>query len=97
MAAAKRLAVSRVADELDGAPALRQPALRDDQIEDARQSPLAVLAVFVIIVFQATGSLIGLSRELLPEELLGAAPIEESAAPAAQVQAGDARVGGAGE
>ena len=81
VAAAERLGVNRVSEELDLSPALRQPALRDDQIEDARKSPAVVLAVLLIIVFQATGSLIGLSREVLPEELLGAASMEESATP----------------
>ena len=75
------MGVNRVSEELDLSPALRQPALRDDQIEDARKSPAVVLAVLLIIVFQATGSLIGLSREVLPEELLGAASMEESATP----------------
>ena len=75
IAAAERLAAQRGPDA--GFEKIQQPALRDDQIRDARKDPAAVLAVFVIIAFQAVGSLIGLTRDVLPQELQGAAVMEE--------------------
>lgn len=58
-------------------PAPYSPPLRDDQIKDAKKDPIVLFAVALIIVFQATGSLIGLTRELLPDELQGAAVMDE--------------------
>ena len=78
VAAAERLAAGRD-DAATPKASLRPPALREDQIRDAKKEPLALAAVLVIIVFQLVGSLIGLTRELVPMEYQGAAIMEEVA------------------
>ena len=82
VAAAERLAVGR-----DSSVPTPPPPLRDDQIRDAKKEPVAVAAVLVIIVFQLVGSLIGLTREVLPMEYQGAAVMEE----AVDVRSSDSR------
>jgi len=77
VAAAERLGKESLKGEaLRGKSKLSAP-LRDDQIKDAKKDPFAVVAVAIIIVFQATGSLIGLTREFLPDNLQGAAVVDE--------------------
>ena len=61
------------------------PPLRDDEVEDARKDPLALIAIALIIIFQATGSLIGLSRDFLPDDIQGAAVMD------VELRASDAR------
>ena len=72
MAAAERLATSRP----PGRPArpLQPPA----EVEEARKDPVAVLAVLLIISWQLIGSLIGITRDVLPEEYQRAAVMDEA-------------------
>ena len=72
VAAAERLAASRP----PGRPArpLQPPA----EVEEARKDPVAVLAVLLIISWQLIGSLIGLTRDVLPEEYQRAAVMDEA-------------------
>ena len=74
VAAAERLAASRP----PGRPArpLQPPA----EVEEARKDPVAVLAVLLIISWQLIGSLIGLTRDVLPEEYQRAAVMDEAPA-----------------
>ena len=77
VAAAERLGKESLKGEaLRGKSKLSAP-LRDDQIKDAKKDPIALVAVALIIVFQVTGSLIGLTREFLPDDLKGAAVVDE--------------------
>lgn len=72
VAAAERLAASRP----PGRPArpLQPPA----EVEEARKDPVAVLAVLLIISWQLIGSLIGITRDVLPEEYQRAAVMDEA-------------------
>jgi hypothetical protein len=53
-----------------------QPALREEQVVDAKKSPAIIFAVFLTVIFQTTGSLIGLSREVLPGAYLSEATVD---------------------
>ena len=47
-------------------------------MEEARKDPVAVLAVLLIISWQLIGSLIGITRDVLPEEYQRAAVMDEA-------------------
>ena len=79
MAAAERLGANAKLQKI----AQPSPAVRD-----ARSDPVAVVAVCTIILFQTVGSLIGLTRDVLPAELQGAAVMDDEPIPRVQVERG---------
>ena len=73
VAAAERLAARRPS------PALSKPTQPPPEVREARKDPLAVFAVLLIITWQLIGSLIGLTRDVLPEEYQRPAVMDEPA------------------
>ena len=58
-------------------PALSKPTPPPPEVREARKDPLAVFAVLLIITWQLIGSLIGLTRDVLPEEYQRPAVMDE--------------------